>query len=249
MTTILRRWTILPIFALSTYFCPSATAQHEHAVHGGVNPAFAQEMMQSMAKMDKDMMAAPMTGDPDHDFAVLMIPHHQDAVDMATAVLLHGKDPVLRRLAQEIIVTQQDDAEDVTQETICRAWSHYGKFDTARSLEAWLTRIAVNLCIDTVRRRQRQRTVSLDTPSSWDLDGESDGRQLEDRRQDPCLRLMEAAVDENLEWALHSLPASYLRCVRLLEQKHSYAEISALPGCPVGTIRSRLFRARALIRQ
>jgi len=68
-------------------------------------------MMQSMAKMDKGMMAAPMTGDPDHDFAAMMIPHHQGAVDMAKAVLLHGKDPVLRRLAQEIIVTQQQEIE------------------------------------------------------------------------------------------------------------------------------------------
>src|SRR5262249_52456154 len=47
--------------------------------------------------------------DPDHDFAAMMIPHHQGAVDMAKAVLLHGKDPALRRLAQEIIVTQQQE--------------------------------------------------------------------------------------------------------------------------------------------
>ena len=64
-----------------------------------------------MAKMDKAMMAAPMTGDPDHDFAAMMIPHHQGAVDMAKVVLLHGKDPVLRRLAQEIIVTQRQEIE------------------------------------------------------------------------------------------------------------------------------------------
>jgi YVTN family beta-propeller protein len=63
-------------------------------------------MAQSMAKMDADMMAAPMTGNPDHDFSAMMIPHHQGAVDMAKAFLLHGKDPALRRLAGEIIVTQ-----------------------------------------------------------------------------------------------------------------------------------------------
>src|SRR5262249_8235977 len=59
----------------------------------------------------KDMMAAPMTGDPDHDFSAMMIPHHQGAVDMAKAVLLYGKDPVIKRLAQEIIVTQQQEIE------------------------------------------------------------------------------------------------------------------------------------------
>lgn len=52
-----------------------------------------------------------MTGDPDHDFAVMMIPHHQGAVDMAKVFLLHSKDPALRRLAQEIIVTQGQEIE------------------------------------------------------------------------------------------------------------------------------------------
>jgi len=68
-------------------------------------------MMQSMAKMDNDMRAAPMTGDPDHDFAAMMIPHHQGAIDMAKPYLLHAKDPTLRRLAEEIIVTQQQEIE------------------------------------------------------------------------------------------------------------------------------------------
>ena len=57
------------------------------------------------------MVAAPMTGDPDHDFAAIMIPHHQGAVDMAKVELIYGKDPVLRRLAQEIIVTQEQEIE------------------------------------------------------------------------------------------------------------------------------------------
>jgi len=62
-----------------------------------------------MAVMDDGMRQAPMTGDPDHDFAVMMIPHHQGAIDMAKAELLYGKDPVLRRLAQEIVVTQDSE--------------------------------------------------------------------------------------------------------------------------------------------
>jgi YVTN family beta-propeller protein len=75
------------------------------------NSAFAQSMTESMGVMDKGMMAAPMTGDPDHDFTTMMIPHHQGAIDMAKTVLLHGKDPVIRRLAEEIIVTQQQEIE------------------------------------------------------------------------------------------------------------------------------------------
>lgn len=59
-----------------------------------------------MTTMNAGMGKAPMNGDPDHDFAAMMIPHHEGAVDMAKAELLHGRNPVLRRLAQEIIVTQ-----------------------------------------------------------------------------------------------------------------------------------------------
>jgi uncharacterized protein (DUF305 family) len=52
-----------------------------------------------------------MTGDADHDFAAMMIPHHQGAIDMAKVELLYGKNPVLRRLAQEIVVTQRSEID------------------------------------------------------------------------------------------------------------------------------------------
>jgi YVTN family beta-propeller protein len=111
MATILQRCCILSTLLLEFYLCPSANSQQEHPILTSTNPVFAREMMQSMAKMDREMMTAPMTGDPDHDFAAMMIPHHQGAVDMARVLLLHGKDPVLRRLAQEVIVTQRQEIE------------------------------------------------------------------------------------------------------------------------------------------
>ena len=72
---------------------------------------FASQMMQAMDRMDAGMMAAKPTGDPDRDFAAMMIPHHQGAVDMAKIQLIYGRDPVLRRLAQAIIVEQQQEIE------------------------------------------------------------------------------------------------------------------------------------------
>jgi len=57
------------------------------------------------------MAAAPMNGNPDHDFAAMMIPHHQGAIDMAKAELSYGKDPAMRRLAQEILVDQQSEID------------------------------------------------------------------------------------------------------------------------------------------
>jgi len=71
--------------------------------------SFHTLMDEAMSSMDQGMENAAMTGDPDHDFAAMMIPHHQGAIDMAKAELLYGKDPVLRRLAQEIIVTQEQE--------------------------------------------------------------------------------------------------------------------------------------------
>src|ERR1700720_1050526 len=97
--------------ALSSFACgvhgqTPAASHHDDAAQANANSEFARGMMQSMEKMDSDMMAAPMTGVSDHDFSAMMIPHHQGAIDMAKAFLLQGKDPALRRLAEEIIVTQ-----------------------------------------------------------------------------------------------------------------------------------------------
>jgi uncharacterized protein (DUF305 family) len=72
---------------------------------------FMDNMAIVMKRMDKDMAAAPMTGDVDHYFAQMMIPHHQGAIEMAKSELLYGKDPVMRRLAQEILVDQQSEID------------------------------------------------------------------------------------------------------------------------------------------
>ena len=72
---------------------------------------FMQDMNVSMARMDHDMASAPMTGDVDHDFVVMMIPHHQGAIDMAKGELSYGKDPAMRRLAEEIIVDQKSEID------------------------------------------------------------------------------------------------------------------------------------------
>lgn len=76
-----------------------------------VDATFASQMMQAMDRMDAGMMAAKSTGDPDRDFAAMMIPHHRGAVDMAKIQLIYGRDPVMRRLAQAIIVEQQQEIE------------------------------------------------------------------------------------------------------------------------------------------
>jgi uncharacterized protein (DUF305 family) len=107
-----------------------ALAQSRH--HGDANSGrtnsadstFASQMMQAMDRMDSGMMAVKPTGDPDSDFAAMMIPHHQGAIDMAKVELIYGRDPVLRRLAEGIIVEQQQEIELMQRSLKERPASH-----------------------------------------------------------------------------------------------------------------------------
>ncbi len=73
--------------------------------------SFAELMSNADARMHCGMAGAARTGHPDNDFASEMIPHHAGAVTMAKVELLYGRDPVLRRMAQEIIVSQQQEID------------------------------------------------------------------------------------------------------------------------------------------
>ena len=91
-----------------------ALAQIQMATGKGANLSlsqFTQDMDVSMKQMDHDMSAAPMGGNADHDFAAMMIPHHQGAVDMAKAELRSGKNSVMRRLAEEIMADQKSEMD------------------------------------------------------------------------------------------------------------------------------------------
>src|SRR5262249_39731557 len=69
------------------------------------------DLVASMDKMHMAMGAVAQSGNTDVDFVRLMLPHHQAAIDMAKTQLLYGKDPQMRRLAQEIITDQQIEIE------------------------------------------------------------------------------------------------------------------------------------------
>jgi uncharacterized protein (DUF305 family) len=69
---------------------------------------FLSENVEAMTRMMVGMEITP-SGDADTDFTAMMIPHHQGAIDMAQAELRHGRNEQLRRIAQEIIVTQQQE--------------------------------------------------------------------------------------------------------------------------------------------
>jgi uncharacterized protein (DUF305 family) len=68
-------------------------------------------LAQSMMAMHSAMHDVSLVGKPDADFALMMTPHHQGAIEMAKIELQFGTDPILRRLAQEIIITQQSEID------------------------------------------------------------------------------------------------------------------------------------------
>ena len=102
---------VLAIGTAAAVMFPAAARDAHHTGHAALSPeaaAFLAENDEAMARMMAAMHVAP-TGDVDRDFVTMMIPHHQGAIDMARAVLRSSRNETVRRLAQEIIVTQQDE--------------------------------------------------------------------------------------------------------------------------------------------
>ena len=107
------RTTILTLTLLGVMTAQNAYTQHQHdglesrtAPPAADATPFVRQMDAGMKKMMNDMHAPGYTGNPDVDFLAMMIPHHEGAVEMARLVLIHGKDPLTRRLAEEIIASQ-----------------------------------------------------------------------------------------------------------------------------------------------
>lgn len=92
---------------------PGMTMPMQGGHHGMPMPGAAtmsqnqQDMMQSMERMNRDMMTTAASSDPDRAFVTMMAPHHQGAIDMARIFLREGKDLELRKMAEKIIADQE----------------------------------------------------------------------------------------------------------------------------------------------
>lgn len=140
------------------------------------------------------------------------------------------------------ILRSEEEALDVTQEVFIKAFQSVAKFDGRSSLKTWLFRIAYNLCIDRTRKNDR-------TPDHSSIEYSSeDGELLEiaDSRWDPSNALLNVELKEIVESALETM-SDKLRIVLLLHDKEDlgYEEIASTVNVPVGTVKSRLFLARA----
>jgi RNA polymerase sigma-70 factor (ECF subfamily) len=146
------------------------------------------------------------------------------------------------------ILGDRDAAEDATQETFISAFEHLGGF-RGGSFRSWLLRIAKNTCYDFLRTRKRRPTVALfpedgdggeiDTPP-WIVDPRPSAEAEMER--DEFSQIVYRRVDE--------LPTSFRTVITLIDLNGiDYAEAAQALGMPIGTIKSRLARARLRIKE
>ncbi len=142
------------------------------------------------------------------------------------------------------------DAEDVAQDAYVRAWNNFDTYDHARSFEGWLFRIITNRVIDMRRRQKRVPMYSLDTPVQGDEEGQPLAHEFAAPDSNPQDIVINPIMDEKLQKALAALPTDYRTAILMcdVEQK-SYQEIAIAMRCAIGTVRSRIHRARVMLRK
>ncbi|HEU5300147.1 MAG TPA: sigma-70 family RNA polymerase sigma factor [bacterium] len=139
------------------------------------------------------------------------------------------------------------DAKDLTQEAFIRVYRAFSRIDPQAKLESWLYRIVTNLYIDMLRRRPKARIESLDAPLVT-AKGDEVTREVPDESADPEETVLNAQLDADIQRALAALSVD-LRMVVVLSdiEGRSYEEISETLRIPVGTVKSRLHRARRML--
>ena len=162
--------------------------------------------------------------------------------------LMRRHNSRLFRVARAIL---KDDAaaEDAVQEAYLEAFRHAGEFRGDAQVSTWLTRIVINQALMRLRRLKRDRVV---VPFGGEgADGSAAGEEPRDERgESPAVSTLRAEVRRLLERRIDELPAAF-RTVFVMRdvEEMSVQETADLLGIPQATVRTRLFRARALLRQ
>jgi len=143
--------------------------------------------------------------------------------------------PSLRARATRLTRSHVD-AEDLLQETVLRALRFESTFERGTNVKAWLHQILESIFISSCRRRTRERAALARFAHDPTL--------VSDNAPEPVLSIVSDRVDE----ALHALPEKFMEVVDLVDLRdHSYREAADELGIPIGTVMSRLFRARRLL--
>jgi RNA polymerase sigma-70 factor (ECF subfamily) len=146
------------------------------------------------------------------------------------------------------ITRNEDDAQDLVQETYLRAYRFFDKYEPGTNCKAWLYRIMKNTFINHYRKQHRR-------PSEVDFDSieetqESHVRSDSSWPQNPEQTLINSIIREDVRNAFLQLPQGYREALALsLLGGKSYKEIADMMDCPIGTIMSRIHRARKLMQK
>jgi RNA polymerase sigma factor (sigma-70 family) len=146
------------------------------------------------------------------------------------------------------ITRNREDAEDAVQDSFLQAFVHLGKFDGRSAFSTWLTRIAINCALMTLRKRKNARFVSID--GSGDPDGMETYPEVPDRAVDPERRYLEHERKRILRDAIHTLRPSARRVIELQQlEERSMREAAQVMRISVPAAKSRLFHAKAALRK
>ena len=142
-------------------------------------------------------------------------------------------------------VGDRETAEDIVQETFLRAFRKRKEYRAIANFSTWLFTIAGNLAKSELRRRKRWRMFSLERDEETDT-----GMELPDNSAPPDKVAESSLADVQIQEAIASLPDNYKQVILLRDvQGMSYQEISEIVDCPVGTVKSRVNRARLKLQQ
>jgi RNA polymerase sigma-70 factor (ECF subfamily) len=139
------------------------------------------------------------------------------------------------------LVTNQNDAEDLVQDTYLKALRNFGSFQSGTNFRGWMFKILKNTFLSSRTRLERRMTVAMD-------DGE-DGPELAVESATPETILIECSNRQLVQRAIDELPANFREVLLLCEvEEMSYQEIAEVLSIPIGTVMSRLARARKAVR-
>ena len=140
------------------------------------------------------------------------------------------------------MMRNEEEAIDLSQEAWVKGWQRLVQFQGDSSFTTWMTRITINLCLDQLRRKKRQRTESIE-----EMDEESGGveRQMPVVTVNPTERLERAELRVRIDQALSQLSEAHRTVLVLCEfEQMEYKTIAKTMNCSIGTVMSRLFYAR-----
>ncbi len=136
------------------------------------------------------------------------------------------------------------DAQDLVQDTLLRAYRYYDRFEAGTNMKAWLLRIETNMFINRYRRSVRERAALEGTQGAAVGEGVM-SRAAMRRLSDPIGDADRRLLSQEIQQALDALPEDQRLMVVLADvEELSYREIADVVGCPIGTVMSRLHRAR-----